>query len=548
MMRQDQTVNEGVNEIVGMRNHITSVLEQMWAALLVLVFFFLNNEEMLKLAITFMREGNFLKALAAMGIFFLVLSAIVAFYVNRWYKTTITVKDNMVIIERRTLNRYINSIAVQNISNINLEQNLFEMLMGTYKLKLDTNSLSTAESTDVKIVLSRKNAYLVKDLVMDMMRKQELSDRQQELSDAVDMGVLTEEEAKQELLQKENDFREDEEKDYDIVYNTKEILVNCLLNTSLLLLVISIALLVTTIIFIIHTFGSGLSIASAFAGIMVQFVLAGSFISALFKQWLDDFNFCAKRGKDKIYVSTGLIKKRKYAVPINKVNAVCFQTTFLSRLFRRSYVEVINIGGEAEEANGMKLLLMGTQAQLQQQLAVLLPEYPFPEHSVLKRQPRRILVKGIVKAVVFIIIAMLSGYFVLDMILESQGIVGERMPYFILMLVMAIFFCLLVTGCILSYITTGLSSTKNYLMLSQGMFAKKTVTIPYKKMQYLTYRQNLFGRMLRVKRLQIHILASIASRTQVTGSYFTKDFEEITEHFQKSYQDNQLMAQNSENC
>ena len=215
-------MENGVHEIIDMRNHISSVLEQMWAVLLVLVFFFLNNEEMLKLAITFLREGNILKALAAMGIFFLILIAVVAFYLNRWYKTTITVKDNMVVIMRRTLNRYVNSIAVNTISNINLEQNLFEMLVGTYKLKLDTSSLSTAESTDVKIVLSKKNAYLVKNVIMEMMREQERLDKQQELSDAVDKGVITEEEAKQQLLQEKDYLEEEEETAYDIIYDMKE--------------------------------------------------------------------------------------------------------------------------------------------------------------------------------------------------------------------------------------------------------------------------------------------------------------------------------------
>lgn len=539
MMEQDKNMDNGVQEIVNMRNHISSVLEQMWAVLLVLVFFFLNNEEMLKLAITFLREGNILKALAAMGIFFLILIVVVAFYLNRWYKTTITVKDNMVVIMRRTLNRYVNSIAVNTISNINLEQNIFEMLMGTYKLKLDTSSLSTAESTDVKIVLSKRNAYLVKNVIMRMMKEQELSDRKDELSNAVAMGELTEEEAKQQFLNEKDYLEDEQETAYDIIYDMKEIIINCLLNTSILLLVICIALLITTIWFVIHTFGSGASIAGAFAGLMVQFVLAGSFISALIKGWLDDFHFRAKRDKDKIYVSTGLIKKRKYAVPIDKINAVCFQATLLSRLFHRSYVEVINIGGEDEDANGMKLLLMGTHQQLRQQLSVLLPEYPFPEQAGLKRQPARVLVKAIIKSIIFTVISMLLVYIVLDIVLERQGITGEQMLYnrscFIAMLVLIVFFCLLIVGSILSYFTTGLSSTRDYLMLCQGMFAKKLITIPYKKMQYLTYRQNVFQRLLGVMRLQIWILASLASRVQVTGSYFPSDYNAITEHFQKSY-------------
>lgn len=543
MMEQDEkNVNVPINEIVGMRNHISSVLEQMWSALLVVLAFFFFNEEVLTAVISFMRTGNILKALAAMGIFIFLFLIIIAFYLNRWYKTTITVKENMVIIRRRTLNRYENSIAVQNISNINLEQNLFEMLMRTYKLKLDTNSLSTAESTDVNIVLSKKNAYLVKNLIMDMMKQQEAAKKeqeQQERLEAVEAGLLSDEEVQE---QQEKDFlRDDEEKDYDVIYDTKNIVMNCVLHTSLILLLVSVTLLVTTIISIVHTLGSGLSIISGIAGIMVQLMFVASFISALFKQWLDDFNFRAKRYKDKIYVSTGLIKKRKYAVPVNKINAVCFQATFLSRMFHRSYVKVINIGGEGAYADGMKLLLMGTEEELKEQLSTLLPEYPFPEHTILQRQPKRVLAKGQIKLTIFMLVAVFLGYIMLDIILEGCEITGEQMLYhricFWALLAAVVIFVLLLTATILKYFSTGLSSTKHYLMLSRGMFAKEIITIPYKKMQYLTYRQNVLGRLLNVKRLQIWILASIGSRLQGTGYYFSKDFDEVTEHFQKSYRE-----------
>lgn len=44
------------------------------------------------------------------------------------------------------------------------------MIVGTYKLKLDTSSLSTAETTDVEIVLKKKDANAVKSLIMQMMQ------------------------------------------------------------------------------------------------------------------------------------------------------------------------------------------------------------------------------------------------------------------------------------------------------------------------------------------------------------------------------------------
>ena len=94
-----------------------------------------------------------------------------AFYVNRWWKTTITIKDQVVTVERKTMFHKKNSIAVHTISNINLQQNLFERIVRTYTIKFDTSSMSTADSTDVKIILGEKDANRVKELVMKIEMK-----------------------------------------------------------------------------------------------------------------------------------------------------------------------------------------------------------------------------------------------------------------------------------------------------------------------------------------------------------------------------------------
>ena len=133
-----------VKEIIRMRNHFSSIFEQMWSLILVFIAIIFGNEESLKLAVDLFMKGQFLQGIMVLGGTFIVLIIILALFINQWYRTTITVKDGVFTIERMTLNRKVNNIAVSNISNINLEQNLFEMLMGTYKLKLDTDSMSTA--------------------------------------------------------------------------------------------------------------------------------------------------------------------------------------------------------------------------------------------------------------------------------------------------------------------------------------------------------------------------------------------------------------------
>ena len=142
-------------ETMRTRNHFSYIFEQLGGGLVAIFVLIIGQQEMLTEGIEYLRQGKILEALIGMGALLVLLGAILGFSAWRWYHTIITVADGMLTIERNTLNRKKNTIAVQNISNINLEQNLFEMVMGTYKLKLDTSSLSTADETDDKILLKK---------------------------------------------------------------------------------------------------------------------------------------------------------------------------------------------------------------------------------------------------------------------------------------------------------------------------------------------------------------------------------------------------------
>ena len=138
-----------------------------------------------------------------------------------------------------------------------------------------------------------------------------------------------------------------------------------------------------------------LSLAEGLVTLLVEFIAAASMVSALVKTWLKDFNYRATRSKDKIYVSCGAIERKQYAVPVDKINAVTLKYTFLSRLFGRAYVKVINVGGENEDVDGMKLLLMGTLEELKEKLQVLLPEYEFSHEENQMKQPGNVLVRNL---------------------------------------------------------------------------------------------------------------------------------------------------------
>ena len=132
------------------RNHISIIIEQIGAGIVALAVLAVsivmqNVEEMEETDMSFLQgKGMIIFLVLAL---FLVLS--VGNRIFAWANTYICIEENAVVIERGKVNKKKNTIGIWNISNINIEQNLFEMILGTCKVKLDTNSRSTADSTDV---------------------------------------------------------------------------------------------------------------------------------------------------------------------------------------------------------------------------------------------------------------------------------------------------------------------------------------------------------------------------------------------------------------
>ena len=150
------------------RNHFSYVIEQLGGSFVIGLFLLwqlvpdLIGDTENDIAKSVKNMGILPVYITVVLIFFLVFGLIVAFFVRRWYKTWIIIGSETLSIERNTIRSVKNTVGIKNISNVNLNQNLFEMLIGTCNLKLNTNSLSTANSTDIKLILKKETGRRTK--------------------------------------------------------------------------------------------------------------------------------------------------------------------------------------------------------------------------------------------------------------------------------------------------------------------------------------------------------------------------------------------------
>ena len=155
------------------RNHISIIIEQIGGGILALAVLAVSillqsAEELAETDLSFLHGKTLIVILVVLGL----LAVSVGNRIFAWANTYICIEENAIVIERGKVNKKKNTIGIRNISNINIEQNLFEMILGTCKVKLDTNSRSTADSTDVKIVLKKADAAKFKAEITRKMHRQ----------------------------------------------------------------------------------------------------------------------------------------------------------------------------------------------------------------------------------------------------------------------------------------------------------------------------------------------------------------------------------------
>lgn len=148
------------------RNHPSLMLEQLGVFGVIIITFLISSLDDLDEILGDIKNSDSTTLL----IIILVILAVILFRlaVNTivWYKTWITVDETSITITKNTIFRSVNTIGLRNISNINIERNLLERILGTSTVKIDTESRSTADTTDVAILLRKDKAEALRERLL----------------------------------------------------------------------------------------------------------------------------------------------------------------------------------------------------------------------------------------------------------------------------------------------------------------------------------------------------------------------------------------------
>ena len=466
------------------RCHPSIILEKIGGVIAALLFILIGN---LDDAADIISEGtSFEYLLVTIGII-VILIIILVYNIMVWSKTFISIEENTIVIQKNTINAKVNTFGIKNIANVNLEQNIFERIIGTYKIKIDTDSLSTADKTDIEIVLSKAKAYEFKNKIISLM-----NDEKEKNSEKDENSRL---------------YIEYEKIDYDIVYSPNDVLKHCFYNLSLMGLIFNLGLIGFSVFISISVDGVKGILATAVVFLTACSSILKFFIGDLFKY----YNFSVKRSEDKLYLSYGLFRIKKFTVPVNRINAININQKLISRISKRYQSDIVTIGVGDDESEGSQILLSSSKEDFIKNMKILLPELNMEENLNLQKESEN---HQILKAADVIIRTIFCS-----LILYVIYTFNTVFPAIVFWVIDLGFLLVMILINYLSYKTRGLYMGEDNLSVSWGAFSRKISIIKYEKLQYITIKENVLSSKLNLCRCELNILASMGNSIIPTGYY-----------------------------
>lgn len=478
------------------RNHTSIVLEQLGAvSWVVFVLLLTNVDDVVEFFENGTSEEINMTALIVGAVLFGILVLACIYQLLLWSKTYISICDNSIVIERNTLHKKKNTIGLKNISNVNTEQNLFEMVLGTCKVKLDTNSMSTADQTDVKIVLKKTDAEQLKSYIMKLMRQCKGEEESAETQEAMV---------------------------WDLEAQTKDMVMHGFLSINIFSVFVALGSFVG-VVGIFMAAASKISAGESLVGVLLSVMMAaGMCISAIWdivKGFIRYYGFKIARKEDKLHICYGLLKKVDYTIPVEKINGVIFRQSFAARITGQYMAEIINIGMGDDAAEAF-LFPYCKEASVKVRLKQLLPEFEHTVQMEYEKQPKETWIAWLWPVFLYLLCAVFAT-------VAGAIYMPKYSKWMLAGVVLVSVWALLLV--IAHYHTAGSRLGKEELILVQGYFRKTYCFLPYRKIQYVELKQNIPAKLVRLQKGEIHLLASARNRIQNLPYFPEKDGEVIKE-------------------
>ncbi|CUP64699.1 PH domain-containing protein [Clostridium baratii] len=479
------------------RSHFSIIFENSISFLFIILLFFINifrdffneikslNINNLYLLIT----DNLIKILFIFILLLLIISVKIFINYLMWRKTFMYLDNSDFVYERNSIFKCKKNFPLKNIASVNINQSIFQRLIGTSSLKFDLNSSLFSDTSNIKIVLKKEVAKELQDLILLKISKINVEDTTDTL---IDNQIDT-----------DSSINSSVNTDSIIDFTLIDVIKHSVFNLS----TISIFFTLTALIpLAIEIFDKSTSEPFLNTLYFVAVIIIFQGVS-IFLKILKYYDFKVNRNNNIISLSYGLFNKKAYSFSINKINAIVIKRSLLCRIFKMYSLQgmVAGLSDDGDESPCLSLCV--NKQQLDIILNTLLPE--FKNDGELINVPKSSfyikLLHSLVILIPFIILSIVTKYFFIFI------------PVLVILIAYSYF----------KFKNSNMIIGNTLFTFSKGAFDISITTIQYKKIQLVNINSSPLKNLFKVKTGNFSCISDSFNFIQSLGCFKESSFNKL---------------------
>ena len=481
-----------------------------------------NDKEFIdgvKNASGFVMSSGMITVLAVLGILLAVSAVMLLFCVFRWWYTFVSAEENTLIYERGKFIRKRIAIPFEKINTIDMGRNIFERMVGTCRLKVDTGAYSNRQDknkAEMNLVFSLREADEIRSYILN---RAEIDSRAEDAENGKTSVAVR-------------------EPDWVIKAGVGDFVLYGLTSSSVWKLFWAI---VAGFFFVVEMaqgfadqafdfimpyvertadFISHTNIVLLLLGMLIFFLISALISDVWTVIWaairFADFRV-AREGRN-VIVRYGLITVKNYTLQVRNIHALIIKQNIFQQMLGRCSVEAVCMGfGDEKNETALLLPIIRTD-DLNRLLGVILPEY-VTEMNIRPRNRAGIFFH-IVKPMIFWG-AILAGICILCSYYSGFSALVNA-------LAVVLFAAVTVSG-ILSYRNTVLDWNDNVVSVQGGGFKKVAYRIRTDAVQEVQLKTNVIKKLFGIGTYYVHFHGPRFNNTSVSSNISDRFFAELAD-------------------
>jgi len=316
-------------------------------------------------------EGGMVIGLIALGVF----AFIVLCYWLSWLNTYISSVDDNLIYESGVFVKKKISIPVSKINTIDRGRNIFQRILGTETLKIDTGTVAgdSENKSEMNLVFSVKRGEEIRNYILAKAAQEEAV-----LRDGGQSPIIERKEPAWAIKASFSDFflygltSSSVLKALGYIFmiflffaELSESILNKLAEAAEPLAQSALDIISGTPIILI--------VAAVIVLLMVMFVIS-NIINILWAV-IRFYDFRVAREGDNVVIKYGLISLKSYTLPVKNIHAVTVKQNLMQQLLKKASIEIVSIGYGNEENETALLFPIAALDRIPSLIDEIIPEY-----------------------------------------------------------------------------------------------------------------------------------------------------------------------------